>query len=73
MRIHILDEVKSPPDSMLWTMLCGFVVIVEESGDLIPQDIDFYLRWADEVNCEGCRQRLHDDSVDVKRLIKENA
>ena len=60
MRTHVLDEKKSPPSALIWTMRCGDQCVAEDDGTLTPR-LDFYLEQeAHKSDCVGCVAALSD-------------
>lgn len=69
MRVHVLDEKKSPPEALIWTMWCGAQCVAEDGGMLTPI-LDFYLeREASKSDCVDCLKRLLGRPVDVKERV----
>lgn len=55
MTLHVLHEASSPPEATVWTMWCGAQCIALDSGELIPEDMDFYLEFeAARADCIEC-------------------
>lgn len=56
--LHVIDELLSPPEAMVWTMWCGAQCVAFEDGSLIP-NLDFYTEtWAERATCEECKRRF---------------
>lgn len=57
---HILDEARSPPESLVWVMWCGASCFMLDGDAGVPTApfLDFYAqRWGHRASCPGCRER----------------
>ena len=62
---HVINEQKSPPDALVWTMWCGHQCLAFEDGTTAPRTDLYAEHAADKADCEGCKKRF--DQKDVKK------